>query len=384
MKKKFLFTPGPTPVPTSALLSLARPVDYHRSDEAVKMIDECAQKLKHVFQTENDVMILTSSGTGAMESAVANLLSPMDKVITIESGKFGQRWCEICEAYGVEVDLIQLEWGHTVPPELVADLLEKNPDIKAVFATLCETSTGCLHDIKSLGEITKDTDTLLVVDAISGLGADELRMDEWCVDTVVSCTQKGLMTPPGLGFVAMSEKAWDAANRSKLPKYYFDLRKAREKIKLGSTPYTPAITFITALSESLKLICEEGIENVWARHNKLAKATQAGVKAIGLELFAEVPANTVTSVRFPEMIDSKDFVKFMRKQHGVTFAGGQDYLAGKIIRIAHLGWSCEYDVLTALSALEMGLTEMGYKLPLGAGITAAEKIMVLEENNGNF
>ena len=376
MKKSFLFTPGPTSIPTGVLLSMARPVDYHRSSEAVEMIDECAQKLKHVFQTKNDVIILTSSGTGAMESAVANLLSPRDKVIVIESGKFGQRWHEICDAYGLDVDPIQLEWGRAVPPELVANRLKKRPDTKVVFATLCETSTGCLHDIKSLGQITKGTQTLLVVDAISGLGADELRMDEWSVDAVVSCTQKGLMTPPGLGFISMSEKAWSAANESTLPKYYFDLKKARERIRIGSTPYTPAITLITGLSESLKLICEEGIENVWARHNKLARATQAGVIAIGLELFAERSANTVTSVRFPEEIDSKNFVKYMRDKHGVTYAGGQAHLAGKIIRIAHLGWSCEYDVVVALSALEMGLTEMGYDVPLGAGITAAEKVLV--------
>lgn len=376
MKKSFLFTPGPTPIPTDALLSMARPVDYHRSSEAVEMIDECAQKLKHVFQTENDLVILTSSGTGAMESAVVNLLSPKDKVIAIESGKFGQRWHEICSVYGLDVDHIQLKWGRTVPPELVAERLEKRPDTKAVFATLCETSTGCVHDIKSLGQITKGTSTLLIVDAISGLGADELRMDEWNVDAVVSCAQKGLMTPPGLGFISMSEKAWSMAEKSTLPKYYFDLKKARERIRIGSTPYTPAITLITALSESLKLICEEGIENVWKRHNKLARATQAGVKAIGLELFAERPANTVTSVRFPEEIDSKEFVEYMRDKHDVTYAGGQAHLEGKIIRIAHLGWSCEYDVVTALSALEMGLMEMGYDVPLGAGVAAAEKILV--------
>lgn len=375
MKKNFLFTPGPTPIPTDALLSMARPVDYHRSDEATEMIDECAQNLKHVFQTENDVIILTSSGTGAMESAVANLLSPKDKVIAIESGKFGRRWYEICDAYGLDVDLIRLDWGQAVPPELVAERLEKQPDTKVVFATLCETSTGCLHDINSLGQITKETETLLVVDAISGLGADELRMDEWNVDAVVSCTQKGLMTPPGLGFISMSEKAWAAADESTLPKYYFDLKKARKRIKIGSTPYTPAITLIGALSESLKLICEEGIENVWKRHDKLARATRAGIKAIGLELFAESPANTVTSVRFPEQVNSDDFIKQMRDKHGVTFAGGQAHLAGKIIRIAHLGWSCEYDVVTALSALEMGLTEMGYVVPIGAGVTAAEKVI---------
>jgi len=376
VNKSFLFTPGPTPVPTDALLSMALPVDYHRSDEAVKMINKCNQGLKRVFQTENDVIILTSSGTGAMESAVVNLLSPNDKVIAIVSGKFGNRWQEICSVYNIDVDCIQLEWGQTVPPELVEKQLKKQPDTKAVFATLCETSTGCLHDIKSLAQITKKTDTLLVVDAISGLGADVLKMDEWGVDAVVSGSQKGLMTPPGLGFISMNDKAWKAVGESGLPKYYFDLEKARERIKVGSTPYTPAITLIRALDECLKLICEEGIENIWARHNKLARATQAGVKAIGLELFAEKPANTTTAVCFPEDIDSKKFIKYMREKYAVTYAGGQEHLAGKIIRIAHLGWACEYDVISAISALEIGLKDMGCGLTPGAGVAAAQKILM--------
>ncbi|MBM3235566.1 alanine--glyoxylate aminotransferase family protein [Candidatus Poribacteria bacterium] len=374
MKKEYLFTPGPTPIPTEALLSMARPIDYHRSPESANVIKEVAENLKHVFQTQNDVLILTSSGTGAMEGAVANLLSPSDKVLVIRSGKFGERWGEICVAYGVEFVSIDIEPGLSVEPQAVADILKSNPDIKAVFSTLCETSTGALHDIEALGQITRDTPTLLVVDAVSALGADDLQMDNWHVDVVVSCSQKGLMTPPGLGFASLSERAWEAVEKSTLPKYYFDFQKARSELAKGSTPYTPAITFIIALQQSLRLICDEGIRNVLSRHARLAEATRAAVKALGLQLFAAHPANTLTSIRFPGGLDSKAFVNNMRKQHGITYAGGQEELSGKIIRIAHLGWMNEYDVMVAISALEMGLAEAGYNVKLGAGVTAAEQI----------
>jgi len=381
MRKEYLFTPGPTPIPTDALLSMARPVDYHRSSESAEIIKEVAQNLKHVFQTENDVLILTSSGTGAMEGAVANLLSPGDEVIVIRSGKFGERWGEICEAYGIEFEAIDLDWGTSIHPQQVKERLK--PNTKAVFSTLCETSTGALHDIKALGDITKETETLLVVDAVSALGADDLQMDNWNVDVLVSCSQKGLMTPPGLGFASLSERAWEAVEESRLPKYYFDFRKAREHLTDGSTPYTPAITFIIALQHSLRLICREGIRNVIARHARLAKATRAAVKAMGLQLFATQPANTLTSIKFPEEIDSKAFVNYMRREHGITYAGGQGKLSGKIIRIAHLGWVCKYDVIVAISALEIGLKESGYPIQLGVGVAAAEESIMSDTEPKN-
>jgi len=381
MRKKYLFTPGPTPIPTDALLSMAQPIDYHRSSEAAGVIKEVGKNLKHVFQTENDVLVLTSSGTGAMEGAVANLLSPDDEVIVIRSGKFGQRWGEICSAYGIAFEPIDLEWGASIELQQLRDKLK--PNTKAVFATLCETSTGALHDIKAIGYITKETETLLVVDAVSALGADDLQMDNWNVDVVVSCSQKGLMAPPGLGFASLSERAWKAVETSRLPKYYFDFRKTREHLTEGSTPYTPAITFIIALQHSLRLICTEGIRTVLARHARLATTTRAAVKALGLQLFAAHPANTLTSIRFPADIDSKAFVNYMRREHGITYAGGQDKLSGKIIRIAHLGWVCEYDVIVAISALEMGLKESGYPIQLGAGVTAAEESVVSDIKPGN-
>ena len=374
MKKKWLFTPGPTPIPPEALLAMAQPIDYHRSEDAVALIKDILEKLKHVFQTENDVLFLTSSGTGAMEGAVANLLSRGDKVIVIQSGKFGERWNDICTAYGVEVILVDVTWGDSVEPQIVETLLTEHPDVKAVFATLCETSTGALHDIEALAHLTRIRPTLLVVDAVSALAADDLQMDNWGVDVVVSCSQKGLMTPPGLAFAAINQRAWDAVKRSDLPKYYLDFRKAYQSGLEGSVPYTPAVTLLTALQCALNRICAEGIRTTIARHNRLAVATRSAVKALGLPLFATSPANTLTSIRLPTEIDGKAFVNLMRDTYGITYAGGQSQLSGKIVRIAHLGWMNENDVIVAISAFERGLCSMGCNIPLGAGVTAAQEV----------
>ena len=374
MKKKLLFTPGPTPIPPEALLAMAQPIDYHRSENTVALIKDVLKKLKHVFQTENDVLFLTSSGTGGMEGAVANLLSRGDKVIVIRSGKFGERWADICTAFGVEVIPIDVTWGNAVEPQAVETLLTEHPDVQAVYATLCETSTGVLHDIEALAHLTRTRPTLLVVDAVSGLGADDLQMDNWGVDVVVSCTQKGLMTPPGLAVVALNQRAWDAVERSDLPKYYFDFRKAYESGLDGSVPYTPAVTLLTALQCALNRICEEGIRNTIDRHSRLATATRSAVKALGLSLFATSPANTVTAIRLPEAVDGKAFVNLMLDEYGITYAGGQSQLSGKIVRIAHLGWMNENDVIVAISAFERGLMEIGCDVPIGAGVTAAQEV----------
>ena len=373
MKKKWLFTPGPTPIPPEASLAMAQPIDYHRSEDTVALIKDILEKLKHVFQTENDVLFLTSSGTGGMEGAVANLLSRGDKVVVIRSGKFGERWSEICTAFGVEVIPIDVTYGNSVDPQAVGRLLTDHPDVKAVYATLCETSTGALHDIKALAGLTRVRPTLLVVDAVSALGADDLQMDNWGVDVVVSCSQKGLMTPPGLAFAALNQRAWDAIERSDLPKYYLDYRKAYESGLEGSVPYTPAVTLLTALQCALNRICAEGIRNTIARHSRLATATRSAVKALGLPLFAVSPANTLTSIRLPTEIDGKAFLKLMLDKYGITYAGGQSQLSGKIVRIAHLGWMNENDVIVAISAFERGLAEIGYDIPLGAGVTAAQE-----------
>ena len=374
MKKQHLYTPGPTPIPPEALLAMAQPIDYHRSEDSVVLIKDVLEKLKHVFQTENDVLFLTSSGTGAMEGAVANLLCHGDKAIVIHSGKFGERWAEICDAYGIDVLPIDVKWGDSVAPEIVETKLFLHPDVIAVFATLCETSTGALHDIEALARITQHTKTLLVVDAVSALGADDLQMDNWGVDVVVSCSQKGLMTPPGLAFAALNDRAWAAVEQSDLPKYYLDYSKAHQSGLQGSVPYTPAITLLIALQHALNRICDEGIRHTITRHNRMALATRNAVKAIGLPLFATSPANTLTSIRLPKEIDGKAFVKMMRDRHGITYAGGQGELSSKIVRIAHLGWMNENDVIVAISAFERGLEEIGYDVELGAGVAAAQEI----------
>ena len=374
MKKNLLFTPGPTPIPPEALLAMAQPIDYHRSNATVALIKDVLEKLKHVFQTENDVLFLTTSGTGAMEGAVANLLSRGDKAIVIRSGKFGERWGEICNTYGVDVLPIDVTWGNSVEPQSVESVLAEHPDTTAVFATLCETSTGALHDIEALARLTRIRPTLLVVDAVSALAADDLQMDNWGIDVVVSCSQKGLMTPPGLAFAAINQRAWDAVERSDLPKYYLDYRKAYESGLEGSVPYTPAVTLLTALQHALNRIREEGIQNTIARHKRLALATRSAIKALGLSLFAASPANTLTSIGLPEEIDGKALISLMRDKHGITYAGGQSQLSGKIVRIAHLGWMNENDVIVAISAFERGLLEIGYDIPLGAGVSAAQEV----------
>ena len=381
MKKNLLFTPGPTPIPPEALLAMAQPIDYHRSNATAALIKDVLEKLKHVFQTENDVLFLTSSGTGAMEGAVSNLLSRGDKAIVIRSGKFGERWSEICTTYGIEVIPIDVTWGDSVEPDTVASALAEHADVSAVFATLCETSTGVLHDIEALARLTRIRPTLLVVDAVSALGADDLQMDNWDVDVVVSCSQKGLMTPPGLAFAALNQRAWNAVERSNLPKYYLDFRKAYESGLEGSVPYTPAVTLLTALQHALNRICAEGIQHTIDRHNRLALATRSAIKALGLPLFAASPANTLTSIRLPEGIDGKAFINLMRDKYGITYAGGQSQLSGKIVRIAHLGWMNENDVIVAISAFERGLVEIGHDIPLGAGVSAAQEIFT--QQNGH-
>ena len=374
MKKNLLFTPGPTPIPPESLLAMAQPIDYHRSNATVSLIKDVLEKLKHVFQTENDVLFLTSSGTGAMEGAIVNLLSRGDKAIVIRSGKFGERWGEICTAYGVEVIPIDVTWGNSVEPHTVESALAAHTDVSAVFATLCETSTGVLHDIEALARLTRIRPTLLVVDAVSALGADDLQMGNWGVDVVVSCSQKGLMTPPGLAFAALNQRAWNAVEHSDLPKYYLDFRKAYESGLEGSVPYTPAVTLLTALQHALDRICSEGIQNTIARHNRLALATRSAIKALGLPLFAASPANTLTSIRLPDEIDGKALINLMRDKYGITYAGGQSQLSGKIVRIAHLGWMNENDVIVAISAFERGLVEIGHDIPLGAGVSAAQEV----------
>ncbi|MCM8781323.1 MAG: alanine--glyoxylate aminotransferase family protein, partial [Candidatus Omnitrophica bacterium] len=295
MRKNYLLTPGPTPLPPLVCEALSRPIIHHRTPQFQEILKEATVGLKYVFQTENDVFIFASSGTGAMEAAVVNLLSPGDTVITVEGGKFGERWTEICKSYSVDAQAIKVEWSKAVEPKEIEKALKANPRIKAVFTTLCETSTGVTNDIEAIGRIVKDYPAVLVVDAISGLGAIELKTDAWSVDVCVSGSQKGLMLPPGLGFISVSKKAWEKIRESRCPKYYFDLNKAKKAIDKTDTPFTPAVSLIVALNESLRMIKQDGLDNVFARHRKMAEATRKAVKAMGLELFSPTAASDVVT-----------------------------------------------------------------------------------------
>lgn len=376
MKKNYLMTPGPTPVPEEALLAMARPIIHHRTPQFQAVLKEVQDGLKYVFKTARDVFLFTSSGTGAMEAALVNLLSAGDKAIVVVGGKFGQRWQELCKNYGVEAVPINVEWGKAVEPSRIADALAKNKDAKAVFTTLCETSTGTASDVKAIQDAVKKSGAVQVVDAISGLGVLELATDEWGIDVVVSGSQKGLMIPPGLSFVTLSERAWQLVESSKLPKYYFDLKSAKKALDATDTPFTPAISLCIALNEALKLIRSEGIENVIARHKRLAEATRAGVAALGLQLFAQPPCDALTAVKVPSGVDGEKLVKTMRDKYGVTIAGGQAEMKGKLFRIAHMGYMNEFDVVVAISCLEAALREGGYKFAPGAGVGAAQEVFL--------
>jgi aspartate aminotransferase-like enzyme len=375
MKKKRLMAPGPTPVPPESLLAMAQPAFHHRTATFKELFGEVNEGLKYVFQTTNPVLTFASSGTGAMEGTVANTLCGGDTVLVVRGGKFGERWAEICESYGVNVVPIDVEWGHAVEPDRIADELKKNRDIKAVFATLCETSTAVLTDIAAIGTVVRDTDALLIVDAISALCADDLRTDEWGVDVAVAGSQKGLMTPPGLAFVALSDRARKAMDRSTLPKYYFSFRKALASLEKTDTAFTPAVPLVVALSNSLRMLRDETLEGVLARHARLARAARAGVEAMGLELFSRSPANTVTAITVPAAVDGVKLLGALEKEHGITLAGGQEKLKGKIIRIAHLGYCDDLDLLSALAAVEMAVNKLGHPIELGAGVAAAERVL---------
>ena len=377
MRKNYLLTPGPTPLPPQVCEAMARPIIHHRTPQFQSLIKEATEGLKMIFQTKNDVFILTSSGTGAMEAAVINLLSSGDSAICVQGGKFGERWTELCKAYGITAEVIDVEWGKAVDPEEIKKRLAANPKIKAVFTTLCETSTGVTNDIEAIGKVVKDTSAVLVVDAISGLGAIPLASDSWSCDVVVSGSQKGLMLPPGLAFVSVSPKAWKLIESSKSPRYYFDLKAAKKALDKTDTPYTPAITLVIALCEALKIMKQDGLENIFARHKKMAEATRAAVKALGLKLFAPSAASdVVTAAVVPAGIDGEKLVKTMRDTYGVTIAGGQAELKGKVIRVAHMGYIEEFDIIAGISCLEKVLKLMGYSFELGAGVKAAQEVFL--------
>jgi aspartate aminotransferase-like enzyme len=379
MQKKYLMTPGPTPVPAEVMLTMAKPIIHHRTPDFSAAFAESIRGLKYVFQTSGDVLLFACSGTGVMESAIANCLSAGDTVIVCRNGKFGDRQKQICETYGLNVIDLQYAWTEVVKPPDVEKALAAHPEARGVIVTQSETSSGVLNDVKAIGEIVGPMEeVVLIVDSITGIGAVECKTDEWGLDVVMTGSQKGLMLPPGLAACSVSAKAWKAYERSTLPKFYFDWMKYQKNIAKDTTPFTPAVTLVLGLNETLKMIEEEGIENTIARHSRLAEATRQGCEALGLKLFAppEGRGSAVTPVWVPETIDGKAIVKILKDKHGVTIAGGQDDYAGKIFRIGHLGYFGTFDIITTLAALEMTLAELGYQFERGAGIKAAETVFM--------
>jgi len=375
MNKYRLFAPGPTPVSEETSLAMAQPIIHHRTEPFEKIVAEVREGLKWLFQTKNEVLILASSGTGAMEGAIVNTLSKGDKIIVVDAGKFGERWWKIAKAYGVEADVIQVEWGQAVDVKEIKARLDKG-GYKGVFVQASESSTGTYHPIKEIAEVVKaKADCLLVVDAISALGAVNLPMDAWGIDILITGSQKALGLPPGLAMVALSDKAWKQTETATLPKFYFDFKRELKNIQQNTTAFTPAISLIIGLAQVLREFKKEGLDNLFARHARLAEATRQAMKALGLELYSKSPVNSLTAVKTPEGIDAQKVFKILQSKYNMTIAGGQDAAKGKIFRLAHLGYYDDLDVVTVVGAVEWALAELGHKFTMGAGVGAAMKVL---------
>ncbi len=376
--KDYLITAGPTPLPPRVMSAMGEPVVYHRAPAFDALFARILERLPRVFGTRNDVIVFTSSGTGAMESAVSNLVAPGQPILACAGGKFGERWIELGETYGAEVVRYEPGWGARLDPAEVERLLSEHPDVEVVYATLSETSTGVVHDVRALAEAARGHGAMLVVDAISGVGAAELRQDEWGIDVVIGGSQKALMSPPGLGFVSVSQRALDAAGQRPGGRYYFDWSRAIAEQRKDSpaTPFTPAVTLLRALDVALELVEEEGLEAIMARHDLLARAARAGARGLGLELFGDPDerSTVVTAVELPDSIDGAKVPKLLRER-GITANGGQGQLKGRIIRIAHCGYFGAFDVITILAGLELALNELGADVELGAGVAAAQQVV---------
>ena len=379
--KLMLMIPGPTPVPEAALLAMAKHPMGHRSKEFDAIFAECTENLKWLHQTKSDVLSLTVSGTGAMEAGIINFLSAGDRVLVGTNGKFGERWAEVAEAYGLNVEIVKAEWGQALDPENFREKLEADTEkqIKAVIITHSETSTGVLNDLETINRHVKaHGEALIMVDAVTSLGAANVPMDAWGIDVIASGSQKAYMIPPGLGFVAVGPKAWEAYKTAKLPRYYLDLGKYRKDAAKNTTPFTPPVNMFFALQVTLQMMKAEGLENIFARHKRLMTTTRAAVQALGLPLFAAdgCASPAITSVMPPAEVDAQKIRTLMKKRFDIALADGQDHLKGKIFRIGHLGFVCDRDILAAISALEVVLREMGYEgFTPGAGVAAAAKLL---------
>lgn len=376
MKKTYLLTPGPTPLPESVVSTFARPIMHHRTADFEKLFAQVRAGLKKVFQTDNEVLMLAATGSGAMDAAVSNLFKKGDKVLTINGGKFGDRWTKISKVYGLNPVELKLERGSAPSVAQIRDLVNANRDAKALLFQASETSTGVQFPTEEIAKICREANLLSVCDAITALGVFHLPMDAWGLDVVISGSQKAFMIPPGLAFIALSASAWSAVESSDLPKFYFNLNKERQSQAKNQTAWTPAISLIQGLAESLRIIEEEGLEKCFKRHDLLARATRAGVSAIGLELLSKSPSTAVTAVKVPSSIaNGKLIPKTMREKYGCVITGGQDELEGKIFRLSHFGYVGPFDITTGLSCLELVLNELGYKCEYGKSVGAALKVI---------
>jgi len=355
--------PGPTPLPDEVLQSLSWQMINHRGPKFGQMLNDITTALKQLFQTKNDILLVTSSGTGGLEAAIVNILSPGDKVLVVSIGAFGERLADISQQFGAEVIPVRFEWGKAADADVVRQALHAEPAVKAVLVTHNETSTGVTNDLASISSVVKEFDKLLLVDAISSIGSIDLPVDEWHCDVTVTASQKGWMAPPGLAMISLSQEAWQAHSTAKMPRYYWDFNQAKGYMEKGQTPWTPATSTVFALSVSLKMMLKEGLPNILARHARIAKVARDGVKSLGLSLLADeaCASNTVTTVIAPSGLDVARMLKTLREEHGIVLAGGQGKLADKIFRIGHLGWVSEGDIEPVISALKVVLPQCGFK-----------------------
>ena len=374
--KKYLFTPGPAPVPPEVLLEMARPVIHHRTPEFSAVLDQARERLQPLFGTRQDVILLSSSGTGAMEAAVINLLAPGDHAIYVNGGKFGERWGKLLATYGMTGHEVRVEWGRAVNPGQIADAMRANPKARAVLIQASETSTCALHPVAEVARLTRERDTMLIVDGITSVGVIDQRMDEWGIDALVTGSQKALMLPPGLAMIALSPRALERMRATHTPRFYFDLaRELKAQRDEHTTAWTAGVAMIFGLNKALEMILAEGLEAVFGRHRLMAEATRSAARALGLGLISpDVPAPGVTGILTPPGLDGSKLVRLMRDELGVSVQGGQDQMKGKLVRIGHMGYLSPFDMLIAVSALEQGLGRCGYEgFDAGAGVTAVQQ-----------
>ncbi len=373
--KKYLFTPGPTSVPAEVLLEMARPIIHHRTPEFSAILDQARERLKPLLGTKAEPILLASSGTGAMEAAVTNLLAPGEAALFVNGGKFGERWGKILAAHGMKPCEIKVEWGRAVRPEEIEDGLKRHPEARAILLQACETSTCVVHPVAEIASVVRRRDVLVLVDGVTSVGVFEQKMDEWGLDALVTGSQKALMLPPGLGVIALSARALERAKTLKTPRFYFDLRKElKAQSEEHTTAFTPAVSLVIGLNKALEMIHAEGLPQVFARHRLMAEAARAAAPALGLKLIApEAPAPGVTGILTPPGLDGGKLVRYVRDVLGVALQGGQDQMKGKLVRIGHMGYVGPFDLLGALGALELGLKQLDYEFSPGAAVGAVQQ-----------